>query len=57
MGAIEVNSMVVRECANSAEFYSLSIVGELSRGLRRGSAAAGLLGLRVRVPPKDECLF
>jgi len=41
MGAIEVNIMVATEGDNSAEFYSLLIAEELSRGLRRGSAAAG----------------
>jgi hypothetical protein len=26
------------------------------RGLRRGSATVRLLGLRVRIPPENECL-
>ena len=57
MEAIEVNIIVATEGDNSAEFYSLLIVGEISRGLRRGSLAAGLLGLRVRVPPEHEFLL
>jgi len=29
---------------------------QCSRGLRRGSAAALFLGLRIRIPPGNECL-
>jgi hypothetical protein len=57
MEAIEVNIIVATEGDKSVGFYSLLIVGELSRGLRRGSAAAGLLGLQVRVPPVHEFLL
>jgi hypothetical protein len=57
MGAIEVNSKVATEGDNSAECHSLLIEGELSRGLRRGSAVPILLGLRVRVSPRHECLL
>jgi hypothetical protein len=38
-------------------FYNLLILGELSRGLRRVSAAAGLVGLRVRIPRVHVCIL
>jgi len=57
MGTIEVNSIVAAEGDRSVGFYSLLIVGELSRGLRRASAAADLLGLQVRIPPGQEFLL
>jgi len=57
MGAIEVNIIVATEGDRSVGFYSLLIVGELSRCLGRGSAAAGLLGLQVRFPPGHEFLL
>jgi len=57
MEATEVNNIIATEGDNSAGFYILLIVGELSRGLRRGSAAAGLLGLRFRIPPGQRYLL
>jgi hypothetical protein len=57
MGAIEENNIVATEGKSSVVFYNLLILGELTRGLRRVSAAAGLLGLRVRIPPGRECLL
>ena len=44
---------------NSSELYLPFVPHSLSqwpRGLRRGSAATHLLGLRVRIPPGHGCL-
>jgi hypothetical protein len=57
MRAIVENNIVATEGKSSVVFYNLFILWELSRGLRRVSAAAGLLGLRVRIPPGRECLL